>query len=172
MLYFDCSYFLMATTYSNSVVRKTLTKRSESEHYSRSFLKRRKAIRIFLVDDNEGFIRVASRFLAACPGFEVIGYATNANYGVRRIRELQPDVVIIDLVMPGKGGFEIARIVKSGRICPRVIAISFKDMTHLKGELEAAGVDGAVAKCDFGDMIVPAIKKLFPLTRVTELEWA
>src|SRR5258708_16709543 len=101
----------------------------------------RRTIRIFFVDDSSVFIGVASRFLSLKPEYKVVGHASSGACAIDQIRELKPDLVIMDLVMPGMSGFEATRILKSTALSPRVLVTSFSDHPEYKSSAEETGAD-------------------------------
>lgn len=122
---------------------------------------RANTIRIFLVDDSNVFIRVASQFLSLPPKYEIVGSSTSGELAIDQIRNLKPDLVIIDLVMPGMNGMEAARLVKKMALSPRVILISFQENPEYRSTAKAVGADGFLTKTDFGDKVIPTIDELF-----------
>lgn len=69
-------------------------------------------IRVLLVDDSPFVRRAVERMLTAEPGIEVVGIAADGREGVEKVRDLRPDVVILDIVMPEVDGLEaIERIM-------------------------------------------------------------
>src|SRR5262249_13462547 len=65
-----------------------------------------KALRILLVDDSNQFLEVAARFLADQPGISIVGSAVSGEEAIRQVERLDPDVVLMDVSMPGMGGLE------------------------------------------------------------------
>ena len=103
-------------------------------------------VRTFLVDDHS-LVREAMRsLLSAQPDFEVVGDACNAEEAMASILELRPEIVVLDLLMPGIGGLEAALNVRSQLPKCRIVIAS----SHIEAEevqrLLAAGVSGFVSK--------------------------
>ncbi len=119
-------------------------------------------IRIFIVDDSAVFIGVATRFLSIPPKYEIIGSSTSGIQAIQQISDLKPDLVIVDLVMPGDlSGLETTNRVKKLAIAPHVIITSFQDDAEYRQAAMAIGADGFLAKRDFGSQISSVIDNLF-----------
>ena len=83
----------------------------------------RGAIRVLVIDDSAFSRQAITRMLEASPLVEVVGTARDGEEALRKIFELHPDVITLDLEMPGMDGFSLLRIVMSRRPTP-VIVIS------------------------------------------------
>src|SRR3974390_2702424 len=72
-------------------------------------------IRCLLVDDHTLFRQGVRRLLESESDFEVVGESADAGDAVEKARELRPDIVLMDIGMPGLSSFEAARHVKKNR---------------------------------------------------------
>jgi two-component system NarL family response regulator len=79
--------------------------------------------RVLIVDDAPVFRTVIGSALSAA-GFEVVGEATNAQDAVQRAKELQPDIVLLDIVMPGGSGLEAAADILFGSPGSKVLLLT------------------------------------------------
>lgn len=70
-------------------------------------------VRVAIVDDQAPFRRVARAVVGRTPGFEVVGDGDSGEEAVRLCRDLHPDLLLIDVQMPGMGGVEAARVVRA-----------------------------------------------------------
>lgn len=99
-------------------------------------------IRCLLVDDNAAFIETARRVLGL-DGVTVTGTATNSAEALRRVTELRPDVILVDIALGDESGFDLARLlVGEGADGTSVIMISSgteEDYADLIAESPAAG---------------------------------
>ena len=120
-----------------------------------------KSVRIFLVDDNADFLLGATRFLSLTPHFQVVGTATSGRFALDQIPQLNPDLVIMDMVMPGMNGIEAARILKSQSSSIRVILTSFQEGREYQLSAEAVGADAFLSKSGFGEHVNMFIDSLF-----------
>jgi DNA-binding NarL/FixJ family response regulator len=117
-----------------------------------------KTLRILLADDHE-MVRLGLRaLLNASPDIEVVGEARDGMEACRRARELDPDVVVMDVSMPVLAGAEATERLREE--CPhvRVLALTMhEDLGHLRRLLQA-GVSGYVLKRAAPDELIRAIR--------------
>src|SRR5512142_934560 len=95
-------------------------------------------ITILLVDDHEVVRRGVRTYLETLPEFKVVGEAASGEEAISMVAEFIPDVVLLDLIMPGMDGIETTRRVK--KISPRtqvVVLTSFHDDAHIFPALKA-----------------------------------
>ncbi|SEF85174.1 DNA-binding response regulator, NarL/FixJ family, contains REC and HTH domains [Thermomonospora echinospora] len=116
-------------------------------------------IRILLVDDQH-LVRMGLRMLCeSAPDLEVVGEAADGRDVQRLVTELQPDVVLMDLRMPGVDGITATRRIMQARPASRVVALTtFGDDDHLYPAL-AAGAFGFLVKDSPPEELLAAIRK-------------
>ena len=117
-------------------------------------------MRIVIADDNEMIRRAIATLLAAEPKWEVCGEACDGTDTIAKARELRPDLVLIDVSMPGKSGLETARTLRQEMPEIRTLIISDHDATQLLAAAREAGADGCVDKARAGSDLIGAIKSL------------
>jgi CheY-like chemotaxis protein len=76
---------------------------------------------VLVVDDSETFQEVAASLLSAARGLRQVGAAASGEEAIRLLPELKPDLVLLDVHMPGLGGLETARVIR--RESPETIVI-------------------------------------------------
>ncbi|MBZ4321018.1 response regulator [Streptomyces huiliensis] len=115
-------------------------------------------VRVLLVDD-QPLVRSGLRVLMADhPGLEVVGEAATGLEAVRLTTELRPDVVVMDIRMPGMDGIEATRLITSGPTPARVLILTtFDEDEHVYGALRA-GASGFVVKDMALDDILAAVR--------------
>lgn len=90
-------------------------------------------IRVLIVDDSAVARRAVSEALSQDPEIEVVGSAPNGNVARERIKELDPEVLILDIEMPESNGFDLLKALR--RDYPMVRTIMFSNLTH-RGALQ------------------------------------
>jgi DNA-binding NarL/FixJ family response regulator len=118
-------------------------------------------IRVAIVDDHL-YVREGVRsLLGKEKGIDIVGEAEDATTGLKLVEELQPDVIILDLQMPGISGAEICWKISSVSPATRILILSaFLNPALLKSCL-AAGAKGYLLKDAKGLDIAAAIKTIF-----------
>jgi two-component system, chemotaxis family, protein-glutamate methylesterase/glutaminase len=100
-----------------------------------------KKIRVVVVDDSAYNRRAITRMLEEIPGVEVVGYATNGEEGIRRVIDLTPDLVTLDLEMPRMDGFTMLRILMASTPVPVIVISSTSGDEKVFKALELGAVD-------------------------------
>ena len=131
--------------------------------------------RVLIVDDHAILRMGLASLLSSKKDIEVVDGAANGPEGIRRAIELKPDVVVMDLMMPGMGGAEAtARLLEKAPDAKVLIITTFDTSDGIDRALKA-GARGAIMKnCDFeelvdalrtvasgGSYIAPDVKRLF-----------
>jgi two-component system nitrate/nitrite response regulator NarL len=105
-----------------------------------------KLIRILIVDDHTLFRSGLRLALQRHEGFEVVGEAGDGLEGIKRARQLMPDVVLLDLHMPGTGGLEALRILAEDMPETQVIMLTVSEDAEDLLETLRAGARGYLLK--------------------------
>jgi DNA-binding NarL/FixJ family response regulator len=82
------------------------------------------AVRVVVADDSEAFRGAAADLVAATPGFQLVGAADSVDGAVAAVEREEPDLVLMDVRMPGLGGVEAARRIKAVRDATIVVLIT------------------------------------------------
>jgi DNA-binding NarL/FixJ family response regulator len=107
-------------------------------------------------------LKALSQFLEEQSGFHIIGSATDGYQALRRVRELEPDLVLLDLELPGIHGFEVTRLIKARVRGPVVIMVTADDSLECRAAARWAGTDGFVSRRNMIPELLAAIPRLFP----------
>ena len=102
-------------------------------------------LRVLLVDDHDLF-RTGLRNLLEEQGLLIVGEASNGKDGVRLVRELAPDIVVMDLNMPGITGVEATREITSFAPLTRVLVLTISDQNEDVMDAIVAGACGYLVK--------------------------
>jgi DNA-binding NarL/FixJ family response regulator len=116
---------------------------------------------LFIVDDHEAF-RAFVRILLANDGFEVSGEAADGESALAALRDQHPDVVLLDVQLPGIDGFAVAEQLAASEDPPAVIMTSTRSAADYGHRLDDAPVSGFVPK---QDLSVEALKAVLAQPR-------
>ena len=99
-------------------------------------------IRVYITDDHPIVRRGIRQLLSTEPGIEVVGEATNGRDAVRDVDTLKPDLVLMDLIMPGMDGIEATRQIKAGHPSIQILVLtSFATDDKIFPAIKAARLD-------------------------------
>ena len=136
-----------------------------------------KKIRILIADDH-AFLRMGLKsYMSGTPDLECVGEAENGEAAVEMVRRLKPDVVVMDLMMPGIDGAEATRLIRDARPETRVVVLTSFGTTAELSRAVANGASGAVFKDADADRLTDAIRKsargetLPPPSAICEADW-
>src|SRR5213082_2624173 len=118
-------------------------------------------IRCLLTDDHTLFRQGVRRLLETESDFEVVGEAANGGEAVEKATELKPDIVLMDIGMPGLSSFEAARHIRKSRPETKVLFLTmYEDEDYLVQCLEV-GAAGYVLKDTPAPQLVTAVKDVY-----------
>jgi DNA-binding NarL/FixJ family response regulator len=116
------------------------------------------AVRVLLVEDFEPFRRFTCSKLGKNPGLQVVGEVSDGMEAVRKAKELQPDLILLDIGLPTISGIEVAR-----RICKlshksKIVFVSQESSADIVQEAFRLGASGYVIKARAGTDLLPAVE--------------
>ncbi len=118
-------------------------------------------IRVLIADDHAILREGVRALLAATEDIEVVGQAADGREAVEACGRLQPDVVLMDIAMPGLGGLEAALEIRKQGFRAKVLILSqYEDPEYVRRLLKA-GVSGYVLKKSAGSDLVGAIRAVY-----------
>jgi DNA-binding NarL/FixJ family response regulator len=117
-------------------------------------------MRCLLVDDHESVRAGVTAILSSRPNLEVCGEATNGREAVDKARELQPDLIILDVTMPVLDGINSAKEIRTFLPDVPILFFSMHDGIYLVHEAKMAGVQGFVSKTDARATLLDAVDAL------------
>jgi len=115
-------------------------------------------IRVLLADDHGVLRDGLRRLIETDPGIQVVAAANDGHDAVAKAAETQPEVVVMDISMPGLNGIEATRSITGASPATRVLILSMHGSTHVVRRALAAGARGFLHKESAGDEIVAAIR--------------
>ena len=104
------------------------------------------AVKILLADDHEVVRQGLRTILKARPDWEIVGEAENGQDAIDAVRDLKPDVVILDITMPVMSGLEATQAIVNLRVGTQVLIFTMHDSKSLVKAVRKAGADGYVLK--------------------------
>jgi DNA-binding NarL/FixJ family response regulator len=117
-------------------------------------------IRILLVDDHEPFRRYVYSMLQEQEHMQVIGEAKNGLEAVERAETLQPDVILLDIGLPGINGIEAARQIAESACKARIIFLTQEVSTEVVEEAFDLGAWAYITKVQAGAELLPAVESV------------
>ncbi|MCQ4279125.1 UvrY/SirA/GacA family response regulator transcription factor [Pseudomonas stutzeri] len=118
-------------------------------------------IRVLVVDDHDLVRTGISRMLADIDGLQVVGQAESGEAAIKKSRELKPDVVLMDVKMPGIGGLEATRKLLRSHPDIKVIAVTICEEDPFPTRLLQAGAAGYLTKGAALEEMIQAIRMVF-----------
>lgn len=118
-------------------------------------------IRVLVVDDHDLVRTGITRMLADIEGLQVVGQACTGEEALLKVRELKPDVVLMDVKMPGIGGLEATRKLMRSHPDIKVVAVTVCEEDPFPTRLLQAGAAGYLTKGAALDEMVQAIRLVF-----------
>jgi len=118
------------------------------------------AVRILLADDHEVVRQGLRTILKARPEWEIIGEAENGQQAIEAVRDLKPDVVILDITMPVMSGLEATQAICNLRLGTHVLIFTMHDSKSLVKAVRKAGADGYVLKSRAARDLIKAVEAM------------
>jgi DNA-binding NarL/FixJ family response regulator len=115
-------------------------------------------IRVLLVDDERLLRTGFSMILRSEPDLEVVGEAADGREAISAVARLNPDVVLMDIRMPGLDGLEATRRIVAGTDPPRILVLTTFDLDSYVYTALAAGASGFLLKDTPEDQLIGAIR--------------
>ena len=111
---------------------------------------------VLIVDDHPAFRQSAAALLEE-EGFVVIGEAADGDEAIAAVERLRPQVVLLDIQLPGSDGFRVAERLADGPHPPSVVLISSRDASAYGSRLEATTAQGFISKSELSGSTLAAL---------------
>jgi DNA-binding NarL/FixJ family response regulator len=113
--------------------------------------------RVLIVDDHAFIRRGVQTILHPFPEWELCGEADNGNDAIRMAEELKPEVIIMDLSMPGLNGIEATRAIRKTQPGVKIVLLTLHESAELVRSAFRAGAMGYLLKTDAEQELVKAL---------------
>ena len=114
-------------------------------------------IRVVIVDDQE-LVRSGLQLVLEARGCEVVGLAGDGREAVDVVRQTEPDVVLMDIRMPGTDGITATRVLTAAAVSSKVLILTTYDLDRYVYDALAAGAAGFLLKATQPDRLVEGIR--------------
>jgi DNA-binding NarL/FixJ family response regulator len=102
---------------------------------------------ILIVDDHPSF-RTSARRMLETDGYKVVGEAADGVCAIDAVRELHPDVVLLDIRLPDLDGFQVAERLAANGAAPAIVLTSSRDRSDFDYEIDASPAHGFIPKSE------------------------
>ncbi|MGB2636263.1 MAG: response regulator transcription factor [Candidatus Acidiferrum sp.] len=114
--------------------------------------------RVLIVDDHAFIRRGVETILQSFPEWEVCGEASNGSDAVQLANQLSPEVVLMDVTMPGMNGLEATRIIRKQHPEVKVILLTLHESSEVLRSGFRAGANGYLLKADAEEELMKALR--------------
>lgn len=118
-----------------------------------------RCLRVLLADDHQVVRDGLSSLIESQPDLAVVGQASDGEQAVSQARELQPDVVVLDVNMPRLNGIDVARILRKDLPQVHIIGLSMHDDPHISASMRSAGAAVFLTKDCPSHLLLAAIRE-------------
>jgi DNA-binding NarL/FixJ family response regulator len=116
------------------------------------------SIRLVLVDDHAHVRRAIRNMLEAQADLQVVGEASNGSDALLMVEHLAPDLLLLDVEMPGVSGADVARRLQADGSPVKILAVSAYDDLHLIKAMLENGAAGYLTKDEVPELLLPAVR--------------
>ena len=118
------------------------------------------SVKILIVDDHDVVRQGVRSFLAVRPDWEICGEAAGGEEAIQTVTNLRPDVVILDLTMPGMSGLEVASRINALGTGSRILIFTMHESARIAVDIREAGAHGFVQKSQAARDLILAVERL------------
>lgn len=115
-------------------------------------------VKVLVVDDFEPWCRCICSMFQKLPELQIVGEESNGLEAVQRARDLQPDLILLDIGLPGINGIEVARRVREFSPKTKILFASECASLDVAEAALSTGARGFVVKSDTGSELLPALE--------------
>jgi len=114
--------------------------------------------KVFIVDDDPEFRRFLKEFLSDQPGLKIVGEAADGKQALEKVKKIKPDLVLLDIRMPGMDGFSASRLIKQKMPDLQIIIMTIFDNPKYQESAVENGAFGYIVKSNLTRDLMPAIR--------------
>ena len=122
-------------------------------------------IRLLVVDDYEPWRRFYSTALRKQPELQIIGEASDGLEAIEKVKELKPELVLLDIGLPSLNGIEAARRIREVSPASKILFVSENCSVDIVEEALSTSAGGYVVKSDAGSQLLPAVNAVLERKR-------
>ncbi|MFT3945976.1 MAG: response regulator transcription factor [Agriterribacter sp.] len=118
-------------------------------------------IKVAIVDDHPAVRHAWMLFLSTDQTLKIVGVFSNGNEMIEKLAEVSPDIILMDISMPGMSGMEATRRIMKLNADVKIIAVSTHSSSVYKKGMIDAGAKGFVSKFSVSEQLLHAIKEVY-----------
>lgn len=120
--------------------------------------------RVVIVDDEPSARKLANHWLTHSPDFEVIGEAKDGEEAIRMAAKLEPDLILLDLVMPGMGGIDALPHILRRSPHSKIVVLSMLQQESVRDDALALGAAAFIDKATDGTVLIDSLREIIDRT--------
>ncbi len=113
------------------------------------------------MDDSPDFLTAMTDFLLLSSDVSVVGQALSGQEAIELVAQTRPDLILVDLLMPGMNGLETTRHLRRTPCAPRVVIVTSYDDPAYRDAATRAGASDYLVKAELGQTLLPLLHRLF-----------
>jgi DNA-binding NarL/FixJ family response regulator len=117
--------------------------------------------RVLIVDDHAFIRRGVQSILDSFPEWELCGEAGSGAEAITRVEELKPDIVLMDVTMPGMNGIDATRVIRRAHPRVKIVLLTLHESTEILRSGFRAGANGYLLKADAEEELMKAMRVVF-----------
>jgi DNA-binding NarL/FixJ family response regulator len=118
-------------------------------------------LKVLLVDDKVNFNHIVKNIIAREQDMEIIGEASGGEEAIEKSINLKPDIILMDVRMPGMNGLKATNIIKQKMPEVIIIILTLYDIDEYREAAKSSGASGFVVKKDVQTMLISTIRENF-----------
>lgn len=125
---------------------------------SKALMSSYKEIRVMLVEDHQLMMKALKKILHTEDDIKIVAEATDGEEAIALAKRTSPDVIAMDIYLPGMDGIETTKEILSSMSDVRVIGVSLHDQQVVEDDMREAGVSAYLSKSEISEMLAATIR--------------